>query len=88
VVLAVAPAPLWSEFHARFLKGRLMALTSHHAANFVVQAALAGAQGKPQARAAGLGARLRSEAAWAAGSQGSRQARQAQPRLPNMAVCA
>ncbi len=48
VVLAVAPAPLWTEFHTRFLKGRLMALTSHHAANFVVQAALAGAQGKQQ----------------------------------------
>lgn len=48
VVLAVAPPPLWSEFHTRFLKGRLMALTSHHAANFVVQAALAGAQGKAQ----------------------------------------
>lgn len=48
VVLAVAPAPLWTEFHARFLKGRLMPLTSHHAANFVVQAALAGAQGKQQ----------------------------------------
>jgi hypothetical protein len=51
VVLAVAPAPLWAEFHSRFLKGRLMALTSHHAANFVVQAALAGAQGKQQVRA-------------------------------------
>ncbi|KIY97090.1 puf protein [Monoraphidium neglectum] len=48
VVLAVAPPALWSEFHERFLKGRLMPLTSHHAANFVVQAALAGAQGKQQ----------------------------------------
>jgi len=30
-----------------------MALTSHHAANFVVQAALAGAEGKQQVRAGG-----------------------------------
>ena len=48
MVLAVAPPALWTEFHTRFLKGRLMALSSHHAANFVVQAALAGATGKPQ----------------------------------------
>lgn len=50
MVLAVAPPPLWTEFHSRFLKGRLMALGSHHAANYVVQAALAGATGRPQVR--------------------------------------
>jgi hypothetical protein len=41
VVMAVAPADVFEEIYTRFLKGRLLPLTSHHSANFVVQSMFA-----------------------------------------------
>jgi hypothetical protein len=41
VVMAVAPPDVFEEIYSRFLKGRLLPLTSHHSANFVVQSMFA-----------------------------------------------
>jgi nucleolar protein 9 len=44
--LAAAPPDLADEFYARFLQGRMIALASHHCANFAVQAALGASASK------------------------------------------
>lgn len=48
VVLAVMPPPLFTEFHSRFFKGRLIGLSNHHCANFVIQSALAACRSSQQ----------------------------------------
>lgn len=47
---------MYDEFRLRFMRGRLMGLSSHHCANFVVQAALAAARTQQQVRVHAVGA--------------------------------
>ena len=56
VLVVVAPGEVYQEIYDRFLKGRLLALTSHHCANFVIQAMFSAA-GNEQQVGRGLGGR-------------------------------